>query len=251
MANDGEAPDTTSTHAIRVNKLLTISNYVQIMLISHSYRFALFPEPMGACPWIDLALDPWLDQPVATTKNAVAGSYFFRDMSPSEAELAFDMAGFAFRSYTRIAIVQNPYAKMAQLYDRIAATDRVWRTRRMLGFKNPEFTRWLRSTQPNGNGAAFHTGPRWRRFGAWSAAEWCGDRITHVVRAETAEQDLPEIFRGIGIAPAFGGRAIDALKLGQSVTSRYDDEARTLIRERYEWDLQLYSRLSADLLQVA
>ncbi len=220
------------------------------MLISHSHRFILFPDPMGACPWVTHALMPWMDQPLQRHKGM--GGIFFQGMSPAEAEWAFDMAGYAYRSYTRIAIVRNPYTKMAQLYDRIAATDRLWRMSQRVGRTAPSFTQWLASTRPNGNGAAMTSaGPRWRRFGAWSAVDWCQDRVTHVVRAETAEQDLPEIFREVGVSPVFTDRPLDALRLRQPVSGRYDAAAKNLIRERYDWDLQFYEAEPTDLRLVA
>lgn len=220
------------------------------MLVSHSRRFILFPDPMGACPWITRALMPWIDQPLQRRKGM--GGVFFQGMSPAEAECAFDMAGYAYRNYTRIAIVRNPYKKMAQLYDRIAATDQIWRMGQRVGLSVPDFSTWLDSTRPNGNGAAFTSaGPRWRRFGAWSAADWCQDRVTHVVRAETADQDLPEIFREIGVNPIFTDRPLDVLRLHQPVSARYDAASDRLIRERYEWDLQFYENEPADLRLLA
>lgn len=220
------------------------------MLVSHSRRFILFPDPMGACPWVSHALSPWVDQPLQRHKGI--GGTFFEGMSPAEAELAFDVAGHAYRNYTRIALVRNPFIKMAQLYDRIAASDRMWRMRSLVGVNAPHYTQWLAGTQPNGNGAAFHAaGPRWRRFGAWSASDWCNGRVSHVVPAETAERDLPQIFRQIGISPDFVVRPIDTLRLRQPVSSRYDPQAIAIIRERYEWDLQFYESQSADLRLVA
>lgn len=219
--------------------------------MSHSCRFVLFPDPMGACPWIARALEPWLDQPIVGKRGATMGSHFFCDMSPAEAELAFDMAGFAFRNYARIAIIRNPLNKMPQLYDRIAATDKVWRMRRRVGASNPSFTRWLSSTRPNGFGAAPLGGPRWRRFGAWSAEDWCGDHISHIVRAEHAEDELSKVFQEIGLSPVFGGRALDALKLKQPSWARYGQEAREIVRDRYAWDLSFYENNSAVLKLVA
>jgi hypothetical protein len=192
-----------------------------------------------------------LDQPVATKKGACSKAHFFRGMSPAEAELAFDMTGKAFRSYTRIAIVQNPFAKMAQLYDRIATVDPIWRTRRKLGLLDPEFGRWLQHTRPNGSGAGYPKGPRWRRFGAWSAEAWCDDRITHIVRAETAKHELAQVFRHIGIAPAFACRVADQGDQAMSEMARYDATSTELIRTRYQSDLRLYHMQRPELRLVA
>lgn len=212
------------------------------MLVSHRCRFILFPDPMGACPWISHALEPWLDQPIVGTRNALTKSYFFRDMSPAEAELAFDMAGFAFRNYTRIAIVQNPAEKMVALYERIAKSDKMWRMRRSMGLGDPSFARWLAHTRPNGQGAAPLGGPRWRRFGAWSGRDWCADYVSYVVRAENARTELAGVFRDIGLSPAFGAQARDALERPQEKPSYVTPEARKILQERYSWDFALYGQ---------
>ncbi len=235
---------------MRVNTLLTNMDQGKLMLVSHGCRFVLFSEPMGSCPWVERALTPWLDQKVADCKSTTNNTYFFKGMSPAEAELAFDMSGLAFRSYTRIAIVQNPFTRMEQLYKRIAATDRVWQMRDRVGVGAPEYARWLRSTRPHGNGAGHRGSPRWRRFGSWSVRAWCGDRITHLVRAETAKQDLSAIFSKMGIAPELGGRTGDFQNLSW-VGGNRDPEVNELIHERYHGDLQLYHPIKADLRLVA
>ncbi|MEO0930209.1 MAG: hypothetical protein AAFY14_06115, partial [Pseudomonadota bacterium] len=94
-------------------------------------------------------------------------------------------------------------------------------------------------------------GPRWRRFGAWSGQDWCADHVSHVVRAENAQDELAEVFQDIGISPAFGGRALDALTLMRSAESRYDAEARRIMKDRYAWDLALYARNADNLRLVA
>ncbi|WP_296427363.1 hypothetical protein [Yoonia sp.] len=220
------------------------------MFVSHSCRFVVFPDPLGACPWMARALQPWLDQPVAADQHSSGAITLFDGMTPAEAELAFDIMGMPFRNYVRIAIVRNPYLKMSQLYDRIADTDRVWQLRRRLGASDPDFARWLRSTRADHVGAGHRTGPRWRRFGAWSAKEWCGDHITHIARAEFAKHDLTQAFKAIGICPAFGGRASDAnyvLPVGR----HYDSASTDLIRKRYDWDLSFYEGAGPHLRLVA
>lgn len=220
------------------------------MLVSHSCRFVLFLDPLGACPWVERALKPWLDQPVAGCRAATTSTYFFKGMSPAEAELAFDMSDLAFRSYTRIAVVRNPFAKMEQLYRQIAATDPIWRMRDSVGVGAPAYLRWLRSTRPHGHGAGHIGSPRWRKFGAWSARAWCGDRISHVVRAETAERDLAPILSGLGINAQLGGRASD-LSARLIAQTEADPRVRELIYARYHWDMQFYQPSKPDLRLVA
>jgi hypothetical protein len=225
-------------HAIRANQLLTFLFSIRRMLVSHRKKFIVFEDPLGACPWIARSLQPWLDQPIMAERVRGAETPFFNGMSPDEAALAFDMQGLVFRDYARIAIIRNPYAKMAQLYYRIAMTDPVWRMRQHLGLHIPKFEHWLRHTRSTGRGAGYPGGTRWRKFGAWSADAWCGDHITHTVRASHAVGDLKEVFAGLGIAPAFGDRRVHELG-AQRLSRLYDNESNKLIQKRYQSDLAL------------
>lgn len=234
-----------------VNTILTVLPKIVIMLISHGCRFVIFPDPLGSCHWIRPALEPWLDQSVALTKGGATSPFFFRDMSPAEVELAFDMTDRPFHNYTRIAIIQNPFRRMVQLYDRIAATDPIWRMRRNFGLPNPEFGRWLTQTRPNGHGAAYPHGPRWRRFGAWSAEAWCDERVNHVVRADTAHLDLTRILRQIGVSAAFASRASDQSAAVPTEMLRYDAASLSLIKSRYRSDLQYFAKGLSHLRLVA
>ncbi len=231
---------------MRVNHLLTFLFSIRRMLVSHGYKFIVFEDPLGACPWLGRTLQPWLDQPILSDRARIAETPFFNGMTPGEAELAFDMHGLVFREYARIAIIRNPFAKMAQLYYRIAMTDPVWRMRQHLGLELPRFNSWLRQTRTNGNGAGHRYSARWRKFGAWSADAWCGDSITHTVRANHAVADLVAVFEELGIAPAFGDRRVHELG-AQRLSRLYDVESNALIRERYQSDLAIQYCDSPDL----
>ena len=226
-------------HAMRVNHLLIILASIRVMLVSHRHKFILFQDPLGTCPWMERVLQPWLDQPVASKPDKSSALTLSNGMSPTEAERAFDKMGLPFREYTRIAMIRNPYAKMAQLYYRICVTDPVWRLRHHVGLELPEFGRWLRSTKTKGVGAGYPTSASWRKYGAWSAETWCSNRITHTVRVNHAVEDLKPIFAGIGLAPAFGNR--ECHELGDlRLTRLYNAESSALIRDRYASDLRLY-----------
>jgi hypothetical protein len=224
---------------------------VVVMIISHRCKFIIFGNPLMTNHWLHDALQPWVDQHVAPTKREINKTLFFHGMSPAEAELAFNLSDLRFRDYTRIAVIQNPFRKMAQLYDRIAATDPLWRFRRHAGWAVPEFEKWLQNTKPNGTGACFSHGPRWRRFGAWSADAWADGRITHFVRAENANTDLRGVFRQIGIAPLFNAPADDGRPHRSYEMLRYDAATIDLIRHHYRADLQLYQRAAPELRLVA
>jgi hypothetical protein len=219
------------------------------MLVSHGYKFIVFEDPLGACPWLGRTLQPWLDQPILGDHGRIAETPFFNGMTPGEAELAFDMHGLVFRNYARIAIMRDPFAKMAQLYYRVAMTDSVWRMRQHLGLELPRFSNWLRQTRNNGNGAGHRYSARWRKFGAWSADAWCGDSITHTVRANHAVADLNAVFKELGIAPAFGDRQVHELG-AQRLSRLYDLESNALIRDRYQSDLAIQHRESFNMHNV-
>lgn len=164
---------------------------------------------------------------------------FATGMSPTEAEWAFDSAGLAYRSYLRVAVVQNPFIRMARLYEKIAQHDPLWQARERTGFGRRDFGAWLASTRPDGLGAGTKHGPRWRRFGAWSAKHWCGDMVSHVIRQEAIEDDLTTVLSILGVAPGFDHdftRAATPLDW----RSYYDDRATAIIQDRYGWDLAQY-----------
>ena len=237
-------------HVMRVNLFLINLPSIQVMLVSHRYKFVLFTDPLGTCPWIARALQPWLDQPVASERRKCRNALLFADMSPHEANLAFHRMGRDFSDYTRIAIIRNPYAKMAQLYYRIAITDPVWRARQHLGLDLPSLNRWLHGTRTDRSGAGYRNSPAWRRHGAWSADAWCGDHITHMVRASHLAEELTPIFNGLGISPAFGHRTVH--ELGRQRLARlYDKQTCDLVRVRYAADLALYQRDTTNLRLIA
>lgn len=224
---------------------------VLVMIISHRCQYVVFTDPLLTCRWLHDALSPWTDQRTALTRRSLNKTLFFKGMSPVEAELAFDLSGLRFRDYTRIAVIQNPFPRMVQLYDRIAATDPMWRLRRQMGWPAPDFGKWLQGTKPDGNGACSFDGPRWRRFGAWSADAWADGRITHFIRAENADAELRCVFREIGIAPIFNAPTRDARPHQFPEMLRYDAATIDLIRHRYRTDLQLCQSSAAELCLAA
>lgn len=212
------------------------------MLISHRHQFIIFPDPLDSCQWVRRALAPWVDQPLAGPGRSTPQNPYFKGMTPAEVQAAFTREGRVFDAYTRIAIVQNPYLRLAQLYDRITDQDPVWRLKARLGLPPPRFSDWLSGTRPDGHGAGHALSPRWRRHAAWSAQAWCDGRITHVIRAERAKADLARVFRLLGLTPSFTCRKDDQHKLHQRALDRYQEPSKAMMRERYRSDLDLLSR---------
>ena len=220
------------------------------MFVSHRCQFVIFSDPLKSCQWLQNTLSPWADQQIAATKKESRKSLFFNGMSPAEAELAFDLSGLPFHNYTRIAVIQNPFRRMAQIYDRIVATDPVWRLRKRAGWDVPDFATWLESTKPAGNGAGFAIGPRWRKYGAWSADAWADGRITDFVRAETVAEDLRAVFRKMGVAPIFADNSEEQEMHRFAEMLRYDANTMDIIRQRYCSDLKLYHKQPAPKLRL-
>lgn len=206
------------------------------MIVSHARRFVLFPDPLGGSPLLVNGLESFGDPEIVGQKPGMAGRPFFTDMSPVEAEWAFDSLDLPFRSYIRIAVIENPFSRMVRLYERIAENDPLWIVRKRAGFRARDFCSWLQTTNTEGFGAAGRHGPRWRRFGSWSAKHWCGDHITHVIRQEAIEDDLHPVLAALGLAPAFDtgfARGPKPIRLNDY----YNERSTALIKERYAWDL--------------
>lgn len=209
------------------------------MIVSHRHRFIYFPDPLDGSPALSAGFAPFGDALVLPENGRDAASSFHTGMSPQEAAWAFDATGLAFRSYLRIAVVQNPFIRLVRLYHKIAQTDPLWRARKRAGLGRKEFPRWLKNTRAHGWGAGNRTSPRWRRFGAWSAEHWCGSHISHAIRQECIEPDLTAILSLIGVAPGFDDDFTHA-SVADSWPSYYTPNAIDIVRRRYGWDLDAY-----------
>jgi len=206
------------------------------MIISHERRFILFPDPLGASAPLMRALTPWGDADIADGPSHRDDRPFFHGMTPTEAEWAFDATGLAFRSYLRISVVENPFSRIARLYDRIAQTDSMWQLRHLAGFGVPDFNHWQRHVRPDGTGAGSRNSPLWRQYGAWSAKTWEAGRITQTVRLEMLEEDILPILIELGIAPALDDVQKTLLEK-DAWLHRYDGAAISRMSEKYAWDL--------------
>ena len=209
------------------------------MFVSHRYQFIVFPDPLGSSAWLNRALGPFVDQQIGATPGARDDTLLFHQMTPQEAEIAFSLTGLTFANYMKVAIVENPFKRMARLYDRIAISDPVWQLREKLGGAHPTFGHWLKKTKAHGVGAGTRFSPRWQRLGAWSADVWAANRIDHFVRADAADHDLRQIFRQLNFA-ADAGSAMRTTDKAQFLDmARYDPASTALIKQRYQSDLEI------------
>lgn len=220
------------------------------MIISHRCQFVVFSDPFQSCHWLHQALGPWSDQEVARGPRGNRQTPFFRGMSPTEAETAFAKLDLDFGAYTRVAIVQNPFRRMAELYDRLCISDPIWRLRSRLGQDVPDFTSWLYATPPDQGFILDRFLPRWRRFGLQTTQNWAAGRIDAFVRAEFAPRDLQLAFSKLDVAPAVNlAKRQKEHRFAEML--RYDRDTTDLIRHRYAADLKLYNDLCTDLRLVA
>lgn len=220
------------------------------MIISHRCHLVLFFDPLEPCQWLQQALAPWADQPVAPGNHGTRQTPFHQDMTPAEARTAFTRAGLDFDSYTRIAVVQNPFRKLAGLYDRTRRTDPIWRIKSRAGWQVPDFRSWLISGQYGCSGPLARLAPRWRRFGALSTKTWAAGQINSFVRAEFAASDLRIAMRQLDVVPAVDLVAKQKTHRFPELL-RYDSETLAIVRRRFGADLRLYGGLGAGLDLVA
>lgn len=202
------------------------------MIVSHEKKFIIFPDPLGASDQLMSAISPWADNHLIELDVPLSGT------SPIEAEWSFDSAGLAFGSYCTIAFIENPFTRLFRLYERIRKTDRFWKLRETAGLPPPTMSYWLEAIKTRGRGAGGRGGPRWRKFGAWSAKHWMDGRIDFPVRLEQWEDDLTPILGHLGIAPSF-----DASVKSHDLDwhGRFDALSTRLILQRYAWDMAQFS----------
>lgn len=220
------------------------------MIVSHFCRFIVFPDPLNSCEWLQHSLSPWADQLVSPVGRANHKTPFFRGMTPKEAERAFHRLDLDFGAYTKIGIVQNPFRRMADLYDSLCLHDPIWRLKQRAGLEVPDFATWLHSGQPFSRRVLSGLQPRWHRLGAISTERWASGRIDAFVRAEFAQEDLRQAFRQMGIIPAvgFGGHQKQH-RFAEML--RYDRNTMAIIHQRFAKDLRLYSGLTSELDMAA
>lgn len=224
--------------------------HILAMIISHQCHFIVFFDPLGSHPWLQLALSPWADQHVSATHRPTRQSPFFVGMTPSEAKAAFTRQGLDFDSYTRIAVVQSPYSRLATLYDRMRDDSYQWRLTSRVRRNKVTFRDWLIDGQYACHGPMSRLLPRWRRLGAMSTEQWAAGHIDTFVRAEFAGSDMLAAMRKLGVVPALNFAARQPHhRFGEML--RYDSETLGIIRERFQRDLRLYQGPATDLDLVA
>jgi hypothetical protein len=221
------------------------------MFVSHRFRFIVFPNPSGSGHFLNRALAPLVDQRVGSMPGTRDNSLLFHKMTPQEAEIAFSLMGINFGNYTKIAIIENPFKRMADLYDRICLADPVWRIRSRLGIAQPTFGRWLQKTKADGVGAGTRFSPRWQRLGAWSADAWATDHIDHFLHADTAVQDLSKIFRHLTFASDTSLGIEATARMPNEQMTRYDAASTNIIKQRYRSDLEILHSRRHELQLVA
>jgi hypothetical protein len=218
------------------------------MFVSHACQLIIFPDPLGASLEQCQILHPWLEASATATWR---DGHLYPDMPPREALVEIQATREAVSTYTKIAIVENPYKRLVRLYDQIVLRDPLWRLRRMAGIANPLFASWLENTKASGLGAGGLFSPAWRRFGAWSAEQWSGGVIDHYVRADSLTRDLQRVFRQLKVAPFLKASALENDPDLYAALQRYDSHTSALIRDRYRFDLSIVQDQKLHPVRVA
>lgn len=209
------------------------------MIICHSRRFIYFSNPFCGSGRVRALLDPWNEEPIVSYAQRIPERPFYTHMSPTEAEWTFDALGLNFGDYRRITSLRSPFDRLPEVYEEIERSDRIWRMRKRSGVGIPTFESWLARTRPNGRGAGGRVHQRWRRFGTWSAEEWCAGRITRVLCCHRMNEDLGALLTELGIAPSkplppgCDGNA----ELGHALLTQ---GSVTMIAQRYAREIQQY-----------
>ena len=218
------------------------------MIISHRHRFIFFHNPVTGSDALRRYLDAWSDEPVVDFKVRMPDQPFYHYMPPQEAESTFRKQGWHFESYARITCVRNPYTRLPALFERIKTLDPIWRIRAAFRLSLPNFDQWLTQIHPNGSGGQGSPSQVWRRFGAWSATEWCADRITHVVPIEQVARLMPPILRQLDIPRPEDPHILSA---PETQVMRLSDPATKLIATTYAADISAFGYGPAQLDQAA
>lgn len=205
------------------------------MIVNHSLRFVFFVNPMTGSGRLWRALLPLAEEEVAVFRARSGPEDLYRAMPPAEARRALATRGIDLGSYRSLTLVRDPFARLPDVYRRIAATDPAWRRRRDAGLGDPPFCDWVRTTSPRGRGAGGRAHEVWRRFGTWSAAVWSGGVVDHVLPVEHLDDTLPPLLSLLGLPP---------VDLPPSATpppgdwrTSYDAETAALVARRYRADL--------------
>lgn len=169
------------------------------MIISHRHSVILFANPRTGSETLRAVFEPWADEPVVPFRNVTPQMPFYPHMTPRECQIAFAGRGLDFQSYRRITFVRSPFARLVSLYRMIGDVDPIWLVRQGMGIGPPNFARWLRKIRPDGRGAGGPRHHKWRQYGCWSLAEWCGGLVEEVYRTEDMATILPRIGAEYGL----------------------------------------------------
>lgn len=212
------------------------------MIISHRHRFIFFSMPKTGSESLRALFAPLQEEDVPDWRNRTP---FYSHMPPAEAQAAFAAKGWDFARYARISCMRNPYPRLVSLYRMIADVDGIWKLRRRCGLSDPPFSRWLRSTSPQGRGGGGRAHQRWRRYGTWSAAQWSGGLITHQVQLEHLAHDLPPVLRALNLPIEASALPHVNARPAQDWRRWYDPATAALVARRYAADLENYPAFDA------
>jgi hypothetical protein len=231
------------------------------MQISHEYKFIFFSFPKTGSESVRAMLEPYSDIHGVPYWEKSDEHPFYSHISPAEVKALFVERGWNYDEYYKFTFVRNPWARLVSLYNMIYFTRpprslagklRAWLRR----FSTPSFGDWLQSTRPEGEGAGGPPNQRWQVYGAYSLASYILDEdanalVDAVIRLEAIDEDLPAVLERVGIP---GARELEIpfvnKRPSKNYAGYYDDASRTLVAERYGYEIGRYGYRYEDLLEA-
>ena len=208
------------------------------MRISHKYNFIFFANPKTGSSSVRQFLNPYADVvPVLNYLKRTPANPFYPHITPQETRELFAAFGWDFYGYNKFVFVRNPWARLVSLYEHV--------------MRNPdnrmEFTEWLYTIKPFGEGGGGEDWQRWRKYGAYSIEHYIKDDagnilVDKVIRLEDIQKELRPFLMALGLPDVKQAKLNHSNKRKSSThyTRYYNEETREYVRELYRYDIINY-----------
>lgn len=208
------------------------------MRISHKYKFIFFANPKTGSSSVRQFLNPYTDvQPVRNYLKRTPENPFYPHITPAETKILFKEFGWDFNSYNKFVFVRNPWARLVSLYEHV-----------MRNPKNQmDFTPWLYSIKPDGDGGGGDDWQRWRKYGAYSIENYIKDQegnilVDKVIRLEDIQKELRPFLMAMGLPDVHDAKLKHNNKRKKSTpySKYYNQETREYVGNLYRYDIVNY-----------
>ena len=215
--------------------------------ISHSHKFVFFANPKTGSRSVRRMLDGVSEVHGCPADEVTPDFPFYNHIRPCELRGVFKKRQWDFDAYFKFVMVRNPWSRAVSLYEMISYREKKIRSRfRSRAARRKGFREWVRTLDPDGRGAAeAGIDASVRRYGAFTLLGFTGDRhrrpmVDQVVRLEDAEQELPPLFRMLGIEGIQPMPHVGKGRYRGGYRSYYDAETRDVVAELYQEDIERF-----------